>query len=138
MNRTDTASVPRGRECACACAAMGRRWDARCGKAPYGAGVGAWEGGEGYGAGVSGSEREGWGRGWVVQWHGAARTWDATVWSAGVWFDGVAWAIGHGMGWRLLVVRVRGRKGLGALRGLVTCVCVVYRIWILEIWPPHV
>ena len=24
MNRTDTASVPRGRECACACAAMGR------------------------------------------------------------------------------------------------------------------
>ena len=45
---------------------------------------------------------------------------------------------GHGMGWSLLVVRVRGRKGLGALRGLVTCVCVVYRIWILEIWPPHV
>ena len=47
----DSASAPRGIECACACAAMGRRWDARCGTAPYGAGVGAWkgEGGEGYG-----------------------------------------------------------------------------------------
>ena len=45
---------------------------------------------------------------WVVQWHGAARTWDATVWSAGVWFDGVVWV-------RWLVGAGAARKGLGAL-----------------------
>ena len=54
----------------------------------------------------------------VVQWHGAARTWDSGrdgIYSAVVWVDGVVWGRCRGAVVGSVRVRIRAEKGLGAL-----------------------